>query len=82
LRFPVLEWCHHHRDDPPLPVDTTPTNVTRRADDIPAWDLKYFEIEIPAIFAVMMVAECIEYIDNKRANDLGCELSRHSRSAQ
>jgi S-phase kinase-associated protein 1 len=58
----VLEYCEHHRADPPVP-DTDNTDDTRkRTTDISEWDTKFITVDQEMLFEIILAAN---YLDIK-----------------
>mgnify|MGYP002721901792 FL=1 len=65
----VLEYCSHHRNDPPVPADDT-DEMRRRATDISEWDAKFIQVDQEMLFEIILAAN---YLDIKSLLDIGCK---------
>ena len=65
----VLEYCSHHRHDPPVPADDT-DEMRRRATDISEWDAKFIQVDQEMLFEIILAAN---YLDIKSLPDIGCK---------
>lgn len=65
----VLEYCSHHRHDPPVPADDT-DEMRRRATDISEWDAKFIQVDQEMLFEIILAAN---YLDIKSLLDIGCK---------
>lgn len=63
----VIEWCTHHRKDPPVTEDDT---KERRTDDIGDWDLEFCKVDQGTLFELILAAN---YLDIKPLLDLTCK---------
>ncbi|CDS05546.1 E3 ubiquitin ligase SCF complex, Skp subunit [Lichtheimia hyalospora FSU 10163] len=63
----VIEWCDHHRNDPPV---SQQDEQDRRNTDIDEWDQKYMEVDQETLFDVILAAN---YLDIKPLLDVGCK---------
>lgn len=54
----IVEWCTHHKDDPPLP-DDAPAKHTGEISD---WDKEFTNVEQEALFEILMASN---YLDIK-----------------
>ncbi|RUP49535.1 LOW QUALITY PROTEIN: putative negative regulator sulfur controller-3 [Jimgerdemannia flammicorona] len=57
----VIEWCEHHRTDPPAPTDEN-TEDRKRNTDIEDWDQKFMEVDQETLFEIILAAN---YLDIK-----------------
>lgn len=65
----VLEYCGHHRNDPPASSDET-DEMRRRATDISEWDAKFIQVDQEMLFEIILAAN---YLDIKSLLDIGCK---------
>ncbi|RUS22516.1 putative negative regulator sulfur controller-3 [Endogone sp. FLAS-F59071] len=65
----VIEWCEHHRTDPPAPTDEN-TEDRKRNTDIEEWDRKFMEVDQETLFEIILAAN---YLDIKPLLDVGCK---------
>ncbi|WFD20348.1 hypothetical protein MCAP1_002592 [Malassezia caprae] len=65
----VLEYCSHHRNDPPASSDET-DEMRRRATDISEWDAKFIQVDQEMLFEIILAAN---YLDIKSLLDIGCK---------
>jgi len=65
----VIEWCEHHRTDPPAPTDEN-TEDRKRNTDIEDWDQKFMEVDQETLFEIILAAN---YLDIKPLLDVGCK---------
>jgi len=65
----VIEWCEHHRTDPPAPTDEN-TEDRKRNTDIEEWDQKFMEVDQETLFEIILAAN---YLDIKPLLDVGCK---------
>ena len=71
----VLEWCQHHRNDPPEDPNTTnndsmTANTRRKSTDIDDWDQKFMQVDQEMLFEIILAAN---YLDIKALLDVGCK---------
>ncbi|GAC94793.1 ubiquitin ligase complex [Pseudozyma hubeiensis SY62] len=65
----VLEYCSHHRGDPPAPADDAEES-RRRTTDISDWDAKFIQVDQEMLFEIILAAN---YLDIKPLLDVGCK---------
>jgi len=65
----VIEWCEHHRTDPPAPTDEN-TEDRKRNTDIEDWDQKLMEVDQEPLFEIILAANDL---DIKPLLDVGCK---------
>ena len=65
----VLEYCNHHRHDPPAALDDA-DELRRRATDISEWDAKFIQVDQEMLFEIILAAN---YLDIKSLLDVGCK---------
>jgi len=52
----VLEWCVHHKDDPP----TESLSDEHSCDDLSAWDFEFFSVDLEKHFKILEAANYLE----------------------
>lgn len=65
----VLEWCEHHRGDPPASTDDD-SDSRRKTTDIEEWDQKFMQVDQEMLFEIILAAN---YLDIKALLDVGCK---------
>ena len=65
----VIEWCVHHRSDPPQPIDDD-TDSRKKTTDIEEWDQKFMQVDQEMLFEIILAAN---YLDIKALLDVGCK---------
>jgi len=65
----VLEWCEHHRGDPPS-TDADDTDSRKKTTDIDEWDVKFMQVDQEMLFEIILAAN---YLDIKPLLDVGCK---------
>jgi S-phase kinase-associated protein 1 len=50
----VIEWCEHHRNDPPQPQDDD-TDARKKTTDIEEWDQKFMQVDQEMLFEIILV---------------------------
>ncbi|KAG5951374.1 E3 ubiquitin ligase complex SCF subunit scon-3 [Claviceps sorghi] len=65
----VIEWCEHHRNDPPQPQDDE-SDGRRRTTDIEEWDQKFMQVDQEMLFEIILASN---YLDIKPLLDVGCK---------
>lgn len=51
----VIEWCDHHRNDPPQAQDDE-SDARRRTMDIEEWDQKFMQVDQEMLFEIILVS--------------------------
>jgi S-phase kinase-associated protein 1 len=64
--MPVIEYCKHHKDDPP-PVAEDEAKA-KSSDDIDDWDKEFINVDQGTLFEVILAAN---YLDIQGLLDLG-----------
>ena len=57
----VLEWCEHHRNDPPASQDDD-SDSRKKSTDIDEWDQKFMQVDQEMLFEIILAAN---YLDIK-----------------
>lgn len=65
----VIEWCTHHRTDPPAIVEDE-MKQQRALDDIDEWDAEFCKVDQGTLFELILAAN---YLDIKPLLDLTCK---------
>lgn len=65
----VIEWCEHHRADPPAPADDD-SDSRKKTTDIEEWDQKFMQVDQEMLFEIILAAN---YLDIKQLLDVGCK---------
>ncbi|KAF2008853.1 S-phase kinase-associated protein-like protein 1 [Aaosphaeria arxii CBS 175.79] len=65
----VLEWCEHHRKDPPASQDDD-ADSRKKSTDIEEWDQKFMQVDQEMLFEIILAAN---YLDIKALLDVGCK---------
>ena len=50
----VLEWCEHHRNDPPASQDDD-SDSRKKSTDIDEWDQKFMQVDQEMLFEIILV---------------------------
>ena len=50
----VIEWCEHHRNDPPQAQDEE-SDARKKTTDIEEWDQKFMQVDQEMLFEVILV---------------------------
>ncbi|KAL6704579.1 hypothetical protein ACN47E_008089 [Coniothyrium glycines] len=65
----VLEWCEHHKNDPPASQDDD-SDSRKKSTDIDEWDQKFMQVDQEMLFEIILAAN---YLDIKALLDVGCK---------
>lgn len=65
----MLEYCSHHRADPPAPADEG-EDSRKRTTEIADWDAKFINVDQEMLFEIILAAN---YLDIKPLLDVGCK---------
>lgn len=65
----VVEWCEHHRNDPP-PVPDDESDARKKSSEIAEWDQKFMQVDQEMLFEIILAAN---YLDIKALLDVGCK---------
>ena len=84
----VLEWCTHHRNDPPTSQEED-GDSRKKSTDIEEWDQKYMQVDQEMLFEIILVShlcdiyctqvsadqnsQAANYLDIKALLDVGCK---------
>ena len=50
----VLEWCTHHKGDPPASADDD-SDSRKKTTDIDEWDQKFMQVDQEMLFEIILV---------------------------
>ena len=64
----MIEYCTHHKDDPPPAVDEEVK--TKSSDNIEPWDQDFITVDQGTLFEIILAAN---YMDIQGLLDLGCK---------
>ncbi|CAN9384295.1 unnamed protein product [Alternaria sp. RS040] len=65
----VVEWCGHHKNDPPATQDDD-SDSRKKSTDIDEWDQKFMQVDQEMLFEIILAAN---YLDIKALLDVGCK---------
>ncbi|KAL2052619.1 hypothetical protein ABVK25_007179 [Lepraria finkii] len=65
----VIEWCVHHKGDPPAANDDD-ADSRKKTTDIDEWDQKFMQVDQEMLFEIILAAN---YLDIKALLDVGCK---------
>ncbi|KAI1451095.1 hypothetical protein ABKA04_000188 [Annulohypoxylon sp. FPYF3050] len=65
----VIEWCEHHRNDPPATNEDESDN-RKKTTDIDEWDQKFMQVDQEMLFEIILASN---YLDIKALLDVGCK---------
>ncbi|MCJ1331302.1 hypothetical protein MMC10_007991 [Thelotrema lepadinum] len=65
----VIEWCTHHKNDPPTSQDDD-SDSRKKSTDIEEWDQKFMQVDQEMLFEIILAAN---YLDIKPLLDVGCK---------
>ncbi|KAH7162649.1 Skp1 family, dimerization domain-containing protein [Dactylonectria macrodidyma] len=65
----VIEWCEHHRTDPPQTQDDE-SDARKKTTDIEEWDQKFMQVDQEMLFEIILASN---YLDIKPLLDVGCK---------
>jgi hypothetical protein len=51
----VMEWCEHHKEDPPTANDDD-SDSRKKSTDIEEWDQKYMQVDQEMLFEIILVS--------------------------
>jgi len=52
----VIEWCTHHRADPPATTDDD-SDSRKKTTDIDEWDQKFMQVDQEMLFEIILVRQ-------------------------
>ena len=52
----VIEWCEHHRGDPPATADDD-SDSRKKTTDIEEWDQKFMQVDQEMLFEIILVGK-------------------------
>jgi hypothetical protein len=50
----VIEWCEHHRNDPPASQDEE-SDARKKTTEIEEWDQKFMQVDQEMLFEIILV---------------------------
>lgn len=56
----VIEWCEHHRNDPPQSQDDE-SDARKKTTDIEEWDQKFMQVDQEMLFEIILVSSIYTY---------------------
>jgi len=65
----VIEWCTHHKSDPPVSADDD-SDSRKKTTDIEEWDQKFMQVDQEMLFEIILASN---YLDIKPLLDVGCK---------
>lgn len=65
----VIEWCEHHKNDPPVSGDDD-SDSRKKTTDIEEWDQKFMQVDQEMLFEIILASN---YLDIKPLLDVGCK---------
>ncbi|KAH8821761.1 putative E3 ubiquitin ligase complex SCF subunit sconC [Xylogone sp. PMI_703] len=65
----VIEWCEHHKNDPPVSADDD-SDSRKKTTDIEEWDQKFMQVDQEMLFEIILASN---YLDIKPLLDVGCK---------
>ncbi|KAI0007793.1 E3 ubiquitin ligase SCF complex, Skp subunit [Xylariaceae sp. FL0662B] len=65
----VIEWCEHHRHDPPA-TNEDESDHRKKTTDIDEWDQKFMQVDQEMLFEIILASN---YLDIKALLDVGCK---------
>jgi S-phase kinase-associated protein 1 len=65
----VIEWCEHHKADPPASADDD-SDSRKKTTDIEEWDQKFMQVDQEMLFEIILASN---YLDIKPLLDVGCK---------
>lgn len=51
----VIEWCEHHKGDPPAQADDD-SDSRKKSTDIDEWDQKFMQVDQEMLFEIILVS--------------------------
>jgi len=70
-----MEWCTHHRGDPPATADDD-ADSRKKTTDIDEWDQKFMQVDQEMLFEIILVRDPRSLNPATEANttSTGCQL--------
>ena len=56
----VIEWCEHHKNDPPANQDDE-SDSRKKSTDIEEWDQKFMQVDQEMLFEIILVRHPTRY---------------------
>lgn len=56
-----MEWCDHHKNDPPSTADDD-SDSRKKSTDIEEWDQKYMSVDQEMLFEIILVSSNHHFI--------------------
>jgi S-phase kinase-associated protein 1 len=73
----VMEWCEHHKEDPPTANDDD-ADSRKKSTDIEEWDQKYMQVDQEMLFEIILVSFTNTVSPNLLLTQRsGCKLPRY-----
>src|SRR5271163_2671174 len=71
----VIEWCQHHKNDPPSANDDD-SDSRKKTTDIEEWDQKFMQVDQEMLFEIILVIRHTSHTALSPTNfhTLGCKL--------
>ena len=54
----VIEWCTHHKDDPPA-TNEDDADSRKKTTDIDEWDQKFMQVDQEMLFEIILVCHVL-----------------------
>lgn len=54
----VIEWCEHHKNDPPATADDD-SDSRKKTTDIEEWDQKFMQVDQEMLFEIILVRRVV-----------------------
>ena len=64
----VLEWCEHHKNDPPASQDDD-SDSRKKSTDIDEWDQKFMQVDQEMLFEIILVRYALSERFTTKANN-------------
>jgi S-phase kinase-associated protein 1 len=58
----VIEWCEHHKNDPPATADDD-SDSRKKTTDIEEWDQKFMQVDQEMLFEIILVSVVCSSLD-------------------
>lgn len=74
----VIEWCVHHKSDPPASNDDD-ADSRKKTTDIEEWDQKFMQVDQEMLFEIILVGQGSAVAQDSSLMQFckGCQLFRH-----